>query len=51
MALGKWHLPQVEGTTVLDINAGGLAGNKWTFLGHIVALIVVFRAGVLFFLR
>eukprot|EP00903_Cladosiphon_okamuranus_P008855 g8479.t1 len=42
---------EVEGTTVLDMNAGGLSGDKWTFLGHIVALIVVFRAGVFFFLK
>lgn len=41
----------MEGTTVLDINAGGLSGNKWNFLGHIIALIVVFRAGVFFFLK
>eukprot|EP00752_Nemacystus_decipiens_P016241 g14521.t1 len=41
----------VEGTIVLDTNAGGLSGSKWTFLGHIIALIVVFRTGVFFFLR
>ncbi|CAN0102424.1 unnamed protein product [Pylaiella littoralis] len=37
---------EVEGTTVLDINAGGLSGDKWKFLGHTVALVVVFRVGV-----
>ncbi|CAM9511546.1 unnamed protein product, partial [Ectocarpus sp. 12 AP-2014] len=44
-------LCEVEGTVVLDINAGGLSGNKWNFLGHTIALIVVFRAGVFFFLK
>lgn len=42
---------QVEGATVLDINAGGLAGDKWDFLTHNVGLLVAFRIGVFFFLR
>ncbi|CAM9299488.1 unnamed protein product, partial [Hapterophycus canaliculatus] len=42
---------EVDGTVVLDINAGGLAGNKWDFLGHTIALIIVFRLGIFFFLR
>lgn len=42
---------QVEGTTVVDTNAGGLEGSKWEFLGHNLALLLMFRVGVFFFLR
>lgn len=35
---------------MLDMNAGGLAGDKWEFLLWNVMLLLGFRAGVFFFL-